>query len=203
MDAVGRERPLLQARPGAETCDEAGKVATEQRLAPGQPHPRHAFPDEHADKAIDLLEGQEIGARQPHVLRLGHAVQAAQVAAVRHRHAQRPQRPVERIEHGHRSDYGIHVRRPPGEGRRTRARLTDSPSVLQEPVPSGDGSKPTQTFDSRRIGRVGRPRRPHPGRVAGGSELIVSADFCRISTGLSTVLASPAVMAVICKSILA
>ena len=108
---VVRER---SARPGwrDRRADETGQIAAQQRLATGEADAGDAFPDEDPDEAIDLLEAQQVGARQPDVLRLGHAVEAAEVAAVGHRHAQRAQRPVEGVEHGHLFDYGIAPGRP-------------------------------------------------------------------------------------------
>ena len=107
MDAVGRQRAFGRGRAGGQPGDQAGQIAAQQRLAAGEPHPVTPSPTKTRDQPIDLLEGQQVGAGQPHVLRLGHAVEAAQIAAIGHRHAQRAQRPVECIEHGHLVDYGI------------------------------------------------------------------------------------------------
>ena len=107
MHAVGRQRSLAEAVARSQPGDEARQIAAQQRLAAGQPDTGHALADEDPGQPIDLLEAQEIRARQPYVLRLGHAVEAAQVAAVGDRHAQRAQWAVECVEHGHLSDYGI------------------------------------------------------------------------------------------------
>ena len=77
--------------------DERRKIAAEQRLAAGEPDLVDAEPDEHVDQPLDFLELQDVLARQPHVILLGHAVAAAQVAAVGDREAQVAQRPMELV----------------------------------------------------------------------------------------------------------
>ena len=63
--------------------------------------------DEHRADAVELLERQKVALRQEgHVL--GHAIDAAEIAAVRHRDAQIGDRPPERVDE----------RRGRGRGRR-------------------------------------------------------------------------------------
>ena len=62
-------------------------VAPDQRFAAGQPQLAHALGDEGRAKPVELLERQQIGLGQEgHVL--GHAVEAAQIAAIGDRHPQ-------------------------------------------------------------------------------------------------------------------
>ena len=187
MDAVGRQRSLAQAVARRQPRDEARQIAAQQRLAAGQPHPGHPFADEDAGQAIDLLEAQEIRARQPHVLRLGHAIEAAQVAAIGDRHAQCAQWAVERVEHGHLSDYGIRRRHRPR--RRQRRRSPDRPvscagarnviSVHQA------GDLGTEMSHSRRMARVTPPGWGDFGPCwPSALEMSVYLNFCKNRTGM-------------------
>ena len=87
-----------------EHFDQALDVAAKQRLAARQPELRHALVDEDPGEARDLLEREELRAREKFVVGavdlLGHAVHAAEVAAVRDRDAQIVQRPAEGVGHG-------------------------------------------------------------------------------------------------------
>ena len=59
----------------------ADKVAAQQRFAAGQPYLVDAEGGRHTDEVSDFLEGEQRGAvHEDHVL--GHAVGAAQIAAV-------------------------------------------------------------------------------------------------------------------------
>ena len=82
------------ASPGlaASIADERRQVAAQERLAAGQAQPVHAERDEDVDERADLLEVQDVLARQPGVVLLRHAVRAAQVAAVGDRQPQVAQR---------------------------------------------------------------------------------------------------------------
>src|SRR5687768_4238737 len=83
----------MPRQPGKEGHD----VAPHERLAAGEAELAHAALDEHRAEAVELLEGEEVALREEmHVLR--HAVEAAEVAAVRHRDAQIGDRPPERID---------------------------------------------------------------------------------------------------------
>ena len=70
----------------------------DQRLAAGQPDPVYATRDEDVGQRDDLLERQDIGARQEGH-RLGHAVAAAEVAPVRDRQAHIGDAPAEAVDH--------------------------------------------------------------------------------------------------------
>jgi hypothetical protein len=96
------ERPRLEmARHGAE---EGHDVPADERLAPGDAQLLHAHADEGRAEAVELLEREEVLLRQEgHVL--GHAVDAAEVAAVRHRDP----------EVGDRAGEGVDKRRRHGE----------------------------------------------------------------------------------------
>ena len=77
---------------------QVGDVAAQQRLAAGEPHLVDAERQELIDQPLDFLEVQEVLARQPEVVFLGHAVLAAQVAPVGHRQPEVPERPLVRVE---------------------------------------------------------------------------------------------------------
>ena len=84
-----------------EQPHEPVEVAPQQRLAAGETHLVHAEVGEDVDERGHLLEGEDVVAGQPDVLLLGHAVLAAQVAAVGDREPQVAQRAIERVaDHG-------------------------------------------------------------------------------------------------------
>ncbi len=113
--------------------DEVGQVAPDERLATGDAQLLDAQPDEDARQAFDLLERQDLVLGQERVVLaedlLGHAVGAAEVAAVGDRDAQVAQGPAQRIgqagssieRHGK-----VHVRTVPG-CRQKLARRLDRP----------------------------------------------------------------------------
>ena len=72
---------------------------------PGDAQLLHAEVDEHARDPLDLLEREELAARQEAVLvaedLLRHAVHAAEVAAVGDRDPQVADRPAEGVDDGH------------------------------------------------------------------------------------------------------
>ena len=72
--------------------------APHQRLAAGQAQLAHAEPHEGAAQPVELLERQDLGLRQEgHVF--GHAIDAAEVAAIRDRDAQVADMPAEGVDH--------------------------------------------------------------------------------------------------------
>ena len=80
--AIGGHGEVSDSRTGSQSMDEVRQIATQERLAAGQPDLVHAEPREDIDERFDFLEVQDVLAREPHVVRFGHAVAAAQVAAV-------------------------------------------------------------------------------------------------------------------------
>ena len=66
------------------------EIAPDERLAAGQPHITDAHRGEEPDQPRDLLEAQDLGALEPRQALGGHAVLAAEVAAVGDRHPQIP-----------------------------------------------------------------------------------------------------------------
>ena len=100
QDAVGRERQILHAVDGGQLRDQGREIAPEQWFPASETHPAHAEPHEHLRQPDDLFEVEDVALRQPAVLRLRHAVEAAEVAAVRHRQAKAGQRPLERVDGG-------------------------------------------------------------------------------------------------------
>ena len=95
--AIGRHREIADRRSRREASDEVWHVTTQQRFAAGQADLVHAKAREDIDQRLDLLEVQDVLARQPHVLRLRHAVAAAEIAAVGDREAEVPEGPVEAV----------------------------------------------------------------------------------------------------------
>ena len=105
LRAVGGERQLIQpiAEMARERLHERHDAAPHQRLAAGEPQLAHAARNERAAQPVQFLERQQVGLRQErHVFR--HAVDAAEIAAVGHRHAQIGDRPLERIDQRSRLD---------------------------------------------------------------------------------------------------
>ena len=97
QDAVGRQADVLDARDRGDLRDQPRQVAADQRLAPGQPDlvdpQRHHDPHE----PLDLLEAQELAPRQElRILR--HAVDAADVAPIRHADPQVVVHPAKRVD---------------------------------------------------------------------------------------------------------
>ena len=88
QDAVGREREVTHAGRRREHPHELGQVAAHERLAAGQPDLVDAHRGHDGDEALDLLEGEQLGLGQPRQALGGHAVAAAEVAAVGDRDAQ-------------------------------------------------------------------------------------------------------------------
>jgi hypothetical protein len=103
QDPVGRQRQVAEPRLPRQESDEHIEVAPQERLAARQADLLDAEREEHVDEPRQLLEREDVGARQPHVLLLRHAVGAAQVAAVRDREPQVAERPAEAIEGRHRT----------------------------------------------------------------------------------------------------
>ncbi len=142
---VGGHREVVEAIDAGEQLHEPGQVASEQRLAPGEPDLGHAVVHEEARQTRDLLErqqlrpGQEPESRPEHLP--GHAVDAPEVAAIGDRDPQvvhRPPQPVEDRDRwvlGHRgmvrpaacataSVLGCRRPRPPRRWRRRPPRAT-------------------------------------------------------------------------------
>ena len=83
QDAVGGQPDILEARDRHQLLDQRRQVAADQRLAAGQPNLVDSQRHGDAGNPLDLLEAQQGGPRlKPHLL--GHAIDAADVAAVGH-----------------------------------------------------------------------------------------------------------------------
>ena len=102
LAAVGGQGQLVQgagsqmARKGAH---QAHHVLAHQRLAAGQPELAHPHPHEGAAQPVQLLQGQDLRLGQEgHVFR--HAIDAAEVAAVRHRDPKVGDGPPEGVDDG-------------------------------------------------------------------------------------------------------
>ncbi len=85
--------------------DEPLQVAPHERLSSRDADLAHAALDEDACDACDLFERQQLAPIEERMVTavrlLGHAVDAAEVAAVGDRDAQIAQRPAEGVEHVH------------------------------------------------------------------------------------------------------
>ena len=103
--AVGRQGQVELAAVGSperrQHRDQVGQVAADERLAAGDPQLLDAERDERPGRPLDLLEAQDLVARQERVVLaedlLGHAVGAPEVAAIGDRDAQVAHRPAERV----------------------------------------------------------------------------------------------------------
>ena len=96
-DAVRRHRDLRSRLERGDAGDEVDERAAQQRLASGEAHLRDAVAHEEADDPQHLLVRQHLGLRHPRQALGGHAVGAAQVAAVGDRHAQVAGHPPELV----------------------------------------------------------------------------------------------------------
>src|SRR5690606_5166181 len=88
LGAVRRERQVLEAGKRGQLGDQPRQAPAQQRLAAGDAQLLHATRDGDARDPRQLLERREARAGQPLDVLLGNAVEAAEVAAVRHRDAQ-------------------------------------------------------------------------------------------------------------------
>ena len=102
--AVRRQRQV-ESRNGGKHLDEALDIAADQRLAAREADLLDAEACENAGEPGDLLESEQVAAREEGVVAavdlLRHAVDAAEVAAVRDRDPEVAQRPVESVFESH------------------------------------------------------------------------------------------------------
>ncbi len=101
LRAVGGQRQLIE-RAGSEMprqrAHQRHHVAPDQRFAAGEADFSHALGDEGRAQPVELFQRQQIRLGQEcHVL--GHAVEAAQIAAIGDRHAQVPDGATKRVDH--------------------------------------------------------------------------------------------------------
>ena len=98
--AVRRQRQVEPVDPGEER-DQRLEVAAHERLAAGDPQLLDAEAGEGARETLDLLERQQVGAGEEGVVAaedlLRHAVDAAEVAPVRHGDPEVPHRPPQLV----------------------------------------------------------------------------------------------------------
>jgi hypothetical protein len=95
LAAIGGDSQLFEsvAEVAADGLHQFHDVAPDQGLAAGQPHLLHPAPDEGRDDGVDLLKAQHVlFGQERHVL--GHAVGAAEIAAIGHRQAEIRDRPT-------------------------------------------------------------------------------------------------------------
>ena len=97
QDAVARHREIVDGRDGRQQADQVRQVSAEQGLPAREPNLVDAKLGEDLHEPLDLLERQEIRSPEPCVLLLRHAVLAAEVAPVRHRHPEVPERAPEGV----------------------------------------------------------------------------------------------------------
>ncbi|ESU50467.1 hypothetical protein P376_1550 [Streptomyces sp. HCCB10043] len=88
-DAVGGEGQFGRIGQSVQTGDEPGQTAAQQRFAAGEPYLGDAeTPGGHVDESDHLVVGEQFGPGQPVEALGGHAVRAAQIAAVGERDPQ-------------------------------------------------------------------------------------------------------------------
>jgi hypothetical protein len=97
--AIGRHREVANHRPVGQTPNQVRQVSPQQRFTAGQANLVDAKTREHVHERLDLLEVQDVLTRQPHVVRLRHAIAAAQIAAIGDRKTEVPERSVEAIDY--------------------------------------------------------------------------------------------------------
>ncbi len=100
LRAVGGQRQLVEGagvKVPRQRAYEAHDVAAHQRLATGEPQLAHPARHEGRAQAVQLLQAENVLLGQEgHVL--GHAIDAAEIAAVGHRDAQIGDRPAEAVD---------------------------------------------------------------------------------------------------------
>jgi hypothetical protein len=81
-EAVGGDRQVVDPVDRGDHPGQRREVAADQRLAAGEPDVADAHLGKQGHQARDLLEGEDLGALEPGQALGGHAVLAAEVAAV-------------------------------------------------------------------------------------------------------------------------
>ena len=104
---VGGQRQVVDAIERRQSRDQPLEPLPHQWLAAGEPDLAHAQRDRDAHDALDLVEVEDLGARQEGVVRperlARHAVAAAEVAPIGDADAQVAHRSLHRVEDGHRA----------------------------------------------------------------------------------------------------
>ncbi len=94
-------RLAVRRADGGEHGHQVLHALAQQRLTAGDAQLAHAQADEHARQALDFLEAQQIGVAQEFVMRVehlfGHAIGAAEIAAIGDGDAQIVQRPAQLV----------------------------------------------------------------------------------------------------------
>ena len=88
QEAVGGHREVVDAVDRGDHLGEHRELTADQGLAAGEPDVADPHVGEQAHQARDLLEGEDLGALEPGQALGGHAVLAAEVAAVGDRDSQ-------------------------------------------------------------------------------------------------------------------
>ncbi len=126
-EAVGRERQVAEAlgTHRGEASDDVRQLATDERLATGEPDVGDPHPDHEPNQPLDLVGGEQLPVGQErHVLRW-HAVQAAELARVGDADPQGAQRAAEAVDQ---RPFPVEMRRPdavPPRRGRPRGQLRD------------------------------------------------------------------------------
>ena len=135
--SVGGKREVSHALDHGQLADQVRQVPAHRRLAPGDPELLHAETDEDAGQPRDLLVAQDLGSRQEREVAAedlrGHAVGAAEVAAVGHRDPEVTRKAAQPV-----------ARRPSGALRariRRGAHAPDIVAVLSRPGPRRPGPR--------------------------------------------------------------
>ncbi len=94
---VGRERDVIDAGDRGDHRNQALEIFADQRLTAGEANAPDANLGRGAHDLGDFLIGEDLALVDPRQALFGHAVDAAQIAAVRHRDAEIRNRPMEGV----------------------------------------------------------------------------------------------------------
>ena len=101
--AIGGQVDFVDTGQGVQGCGEIKDTLTHQRFASGQAYAADSQTGEQPHQVHDLFKAEDVTMRHPLDALAGHAVDAAQIAAVSHRKAQIVDGAVIGIGHGGRS----------------------------------------------------------------------------------------------------
>ncbi len=101
QDAVGGQGDIVDAGDAGQIAHQVGQIGSQQRLATRESQLAHAEPREQAHQSHDFLEAQPFARAQEPILVVesvpGHAVRAAEIAAIHYGDAQVVQGPATRV----------------------------------------------------------------------------------------------------------
>src|SRR5205823_9002931 len=98
QDSVRREGDVANAFDLGKPLDKPRQIGSDQRLAASKTELVHAERSDEADEPLDFLKRKDFAARQKADIFVGHAVEAADIAAVGDADAQARMHAAERID---------------------------------------------------------------------------------------------------------